>query len=245
MNWDPTIALVVAAVGAALLGLIYIFGQPRRPPQGKRMGGNEGSARREPVLGDGEQGGDSDVDAEMARLEATLSGMSATPAEPREGAAGQAAAGRRPEGDFDKIVSLYVQAAEGDMIRGTDLVVAAEKAGLTFGAMNIFHRLVDGRPEQGPIFSMANMLKPGSFDLRQLDQLQTPGLSFFMTLPGPLSGLDAWDRMLPAAQRMAELLNAQVLDDRRNTLGRQRIAHLRDELRAYDRKRESQSLGSW
>ena len=111
--------------------------------------------------------------------------------------------------------------------------------------MNIFHRLVDGRPEQGPIFSVANMVKPGSFDLRALEEFSTPGLSFFMTLPGPLPGLDAWDTMLPAAQRMAELLDAQVLDDRRNTLGRQRIAHLRDELRAYDRKREAHGLSGW
>ena len=48
--------------------------------------------------------------------------------------------------------------------------------------------------------------------------------------------------MLPAAQRMAELLDASVLDEKRNTLGRQRIAHLRDELRDYDRKREKQAI---
>jgi cell division protein ZipA len=60
----------------------------------------------------------------------------------------------------------------------------------------------------------------------------------FMTLPGPLPALDAWDRMLPAAQRLAELLGAQLLDDQRTPIGRQRIAALRDELRAWDRQRE-------
>jgi cell division protein ZipA len=54
--------------------------------------------------------------------------------------------------------------------------------------------------------------------------------------------LDAWDAMLPTAQRMAELLDAMVLDEERNALGRQRIAHIRDELRAYDRKREQQTI---
>jgi cell division protein ZipA len=240
MNWDPTIALIVAAVGATALGLIYVFGQPRRPPQGKRSGEAPAGGRREPVLGG--EAADEDqaaMDEELSRLERTLSGSGDSSARPN----GQGA-GKGPPVDFDKIVSLYVQASDGQMIRGSELVVAAEKAGLTFGAMSIFHRLVDGRPEQGPVFSVANMVKPGSFDLRALDSLQTPGLSFFMTLPGPLPGLDAWDTMLPAAQRMAELLDAQVLDDRRNTLGRQRIAHIRDELRAYDRKRESQPIGS-
>lgn len=240
MNWDPTIALIVAAVGAGALALIYLFGQPRKPPQGKRSSIADAFAeRREPVLG--EEGGEAAMDDELARLDAALDGDAAAPAAPKSAST----LGQRAEDDFDKIVCLFVQAPEGREIRGADLVVAAEKAGLTYGAMNIFHRLVDGRPEQGPIFSVANILKPGSFDLRSLDDFSTPGLSFFMTLPGPLSGLDAWDTMLPAAQRMAELLDAQVLDDRRNTLGRQRIAHLRDELRAYDRKREVQGLGSW
>jgi cell division protein ZipA len=238
MNWDPTIALIVAAVGAAALGLIYVFGQPRKPPQGRRsVVADPLAQRREPVLG--EQAGDP-VEDELARLDLTLGGV-AVGTEAKRGSD----VGQRPAADFDKIVSLYVQAHDGQVIRGADLVVAAEKAGLSFGAMNIFHRLVDGRPEQGPIFSVANMVKPGSFDLRALDEFSTPGLSFFMTLPGPLPGLDAWETMLPAAQRMAELLEAQVLDDRRNTLGRQRIAHLRDELRAYDRKREAHGLSGW
>jgi cell division protein ZipA len=57
-----------------------------------------------------------------------------------------------------------------------------------------------------------------------------------------MSALDAWDAMLPTAQRMAELLDALVLDEERNALGRQRIAHIRDELRAYDRQREQQQI---
>ena len=48
--------------------------------------------------------------------------------------------------------------------------------------------------------------------------------------------LDALDSMLPAAQRMAELLDAQLLDEEQNALGRQRILSLRDEMRQYDRQ---------
>ena len=86
------------------------------------------------------------------------------------------------------------------------------------------------------------MIKPGSFDLTRVQELRTQGISFFMTLPAPMSALDAWDAMLPTAQRMAELLNALVLDEERNALGRQRIAHIRDELRAYDRQREQPNI---
>lgn len=151
--------------------------------------------------------------------------------------------GRRPaQLPVERIVTLFVVAREGGHFNGSDLVVAAEKAGLEFGDMGIYHRLVDGKRELGPIFSVANMLKPGNFDLSRLDLLRTPGVSFFMTLPAPLPALHAWDAMLPTAQRLAELLDGQVLDEERNALGRQRIAHIRDQLRGWDRNHEGKEI---
>ena len=86
------------------------------------------------------------------------------------------------------------------------------------------------------------MMRPGRFDMTQIQALRTQGLSLFMVLPNALSALDAWDAMLPTAQRLAELLNGQVLDEERNALGRQRIQHIRDELRAYDRAQEKNTI---
>lgn len=151
--------------------------------------------------------------------------------------------GRRPvKLAVERIVTLFVVAREGERFNGSDLVVAAEKAGLEFGDMGIYHRLVDGKRELGPLFSVANMLQPGNFDLGRLESLRTPGVSFFMTLPGPLSALDGWDAMLPTAQRLAELLDGLVLDEERNALGRQGIAHIRDQLRGWDRDHEGKEI---
>ena len=139
-------------------------------------------------------------------------------------------------------MTLFVATRAGETIAGSDVVVAAEKAGMQFGDMGIFHRLVSGKAGEGPVFSMANMVKPGSFDMTRLDSIETPGVTLFMTLPGPLPALDAWEMLLPTAQRLAELLDANVLDEERNALGRQRIAHLRDELRAWDRQQERNQI---
>lgn len=222
-------------------------------------------ARREPTLSDmvedGHEAGaataegedpefDREIQAELELLERTLAEDKAADeqeepgprhgrVEPTVGGSAHAKLGERPDDHFDRILTLFVAARAGAQLSGPDLVVAAEKAGLIYGYMGIFHRLVDGHPEQGPVFSVANMIKPGNFELAGIQQLQTPGISFFMTLPTPVPALDAWDMMLPTAQRMAELLDAVVLDEERNALGRQRIAHIRDELRAYDRKREA------
>lgn len=180
-------------------------------------------------------------EAEPAPAQVPVAAPAPAPAAPR--VPRRSDVGRRPERmPVERIVTLFVVAREGNGFHGADLIVAAEKAGLEFGDMGIYHRLVDGKREQGPIFSVANMLKPGNFDLTRLDTLRTPGLSFFMTLPAPIPALDAWDAMLPTAQRLAELLDGQVLDEERNALGRQRIAHIRDELRGWDRDHEGKEI---
>jgi cell division protein ZipA len=150
--------------------------------------------------------------------------------------------GKRVSEDFDKIVTLYVAARAEQVLRGPDIVVAAEKAGLTYGHMNVFHRLVESHPERGPIFSVANIRKPGSFEMSGIQSLETPAIAFFLTLPAPITALEAWEKLLPNVQRMAELLDGVPLDDSRNALGRQRIMHIREELRAYDRQHEAPPL---
>jgi len=251
---DPTqLRIILVVAGVAALALIYFFGRPRKPGQGRRKPGqlSEGGERVEPSLGEipdpdavpaqGEL--EVGIQSELDKLGAAISGGRVGASTPVPPARKGPLPGVRPEGQpVERIVTLHVAARPGETIHGASLIVAAEKAGLLFGDKNIFHRLVAGRPEAGPIFSMANMVKPGFFDMRGIDSLQTPGVTFFMALPGPLPALNGWDALLPTAQRMAEPLGASVLDEERSVLGRQRIAHIRDELRAYDRKYESNQI---
>lgn len=239
--------IIIAIVGAIIFALIWLFGKPKRPKQGRRnpvLRESESGERIEPTFGDADDSitaeqGELNIDFATDELEKLGSAIAAKrePIEPSKPLRGV-----RPEQPIERIITLFVSSRAGETMHGPNLVVAAEKAGLTFGDMGIFHRLISGKPEAGPIFSMANMVKPGNFDMRHIEELHTPGVSFFMTLPGPLSALDAWDAMLPTAQRLAELLEANVLDEERNALGRQRVAHLRDELRAWDRKQERSQI---
>jgi cell division protein ZipA len=277
MHWNPADGIPLLIIGLIVLVLIWLFGQPRKPGQGRRTPASGERQRREPTLG-GEQADDEDASVatdgtepsqgeldidmrgELERLGATLAGERATahggvrrePTVERPATAEKPAAvapaprselGRRPaDSPVERIVTLFVMARDGQPFHGSDLVVAMEKAGLEFGDMGIFHRMLDGKPELGPIFSVANMIKPGSFDMARVAALETPGLSFFMTLPGPIPALDAWDPMLPTAQRLGELLDGLVLDEDRNALGRQRIAYIRDDLRGWDRRHEGEEI---
>lgn len=241
--------IIIAVIGAIVFALIYFFGRPKKPGQGRRTPWTrENPDRIEPTFGEADsqapEQGELDVElhGELERLGSAIAAERNASQPEAEVTPKGPLAGARPAQPIERIVTLFVAARDGETIPGADLVVAAEKAGLTFGDMGIFHRLISGKLDAGPLFSMANMIKPGSFDMRGIDELRTPGVSFFMTLPGPLPALDAWEAMLPTAQRLAELLDANVLDEERNALGRQRIAHLRDELRAWDRKQERNQI---
>ena len=235
--WMMRVGIIVA--GLILMAAIWYFGTRPRAKQGRRVDTGErgNSDRMEPTLG-------AQIESELAADAGADDAMVQTEIELLDGAVGGAPSpnseiGRRVSDDFDRIVTLYVAAKAGQLLRGPDIVVAAEKAGLTYGHMNVFHRLVESHPERGPIFSVANIKKPGSFEMSEIQSLETPAIAFFLTLPAPVGALDAWDAMLPAAQRMAELLDGLVLDEQRNALGRQRIAGLREEMRAWDREHEA------
>lgn len=230
MEWNPAVGIPLLVFGAVVLILIYAFGRPQKPRQGERKGWPpSGPKRLEPTLGDG-------ADVEAGEADGVASGAQAG------GEAPASNVGARPPQPIERIVTLHVAAQHGALLHGSDIVVAAEKAGLEFGDLGIFHRRAVGRAAEGPVFSMANMVKPGYFDMANLDALHTPGVTLFMTLPGPLPALDAWEMLLPTAERLAELLEGRVLDEDHNALGRQRVAHLRDELRAWDRRRERQQI---
>jgi len=231
---DTVLLRIGIAVALSLLfGAIIFFGRGRKSGQGRRLPRDPaagGDARVEPSLGEQREGSWGEAPARQEEL--ALPG----------GSPAQGELGKRVSDQFDRIVSLYVAAKAGNKLRGQDIVVAAEKAGLSFGHMDVFHRLVDGKPELGPIFSVANIIKPGSFDMARIAEIETPAIAFFLTLPAPVAALDAWETMEPAAQRMADLLDGVVLDEERNALGRQRIQHIRDELRAYDRQHAAPPL---
>lgn len=243
MGWNASLGIPLAIFGVLVFVLIYWFGRPKKPGQGTRMpSARESGERIEPTFGaaaEDEESGATGFDAgHSEQVQRLGSAIAVKRSHVQAAVPPRAPAGVRPNQPIERIVTLFVAARAGEAFHGPDLVVAAEKAGLDFGDLGIFHRLLSGKVKAGPVFSMANMVKPGSFDMREIEQLRTPGVSFFMTLPGPLSALDAWEAMLPTAQRLAELLDGRVLDEERNALGRQRIAHLRDELRAWDRKQE-------
>ncbi|MGD8429479.1 MAG: cell division protein ZipA [Ectothiorhodospiraceae bacterium] len=136
----------------------------------------------------------------------------------------------------EKIVVLSVAAPDGALFAGEAVVRTLEDAGLRYGEHGIFHRQLETRKGPVALFSVANIVEPGWFDLDNLDDLETPGMAFFLQLPGPFDGLAAFEQMLQTARGVADSLGGQLLDGRRCDLTQQSVEHIREELLEYRRR---------
>src|SRR5699024_6170347 len=50
MHWNPAVGIPLIIIGLIVLALIWLFGQPRKPKQGKRMPASRKPPRQEPSL---------------------------------------------------------------------------------------------------------------------------------------------------------------------------------------------------
>lgn len=228
--------LILIIVGVIIIAGILLFGNPERRKR------RHASRRQQ-----GAQGADSQGSREPEKevIQQELEDIGKLIAEERALNAGddelvlpQPEAEQSAVPEPDMIVSLYLRARVNRVISGVQLLDATTRAGLHFGDMDIFHRVAEGADQ--PLFSLANLVSPGHFDPDGWNLFETPGVSLFLSLPGPVGGLDAWDAMLATGQRLAELLHADLLDDAQKPVTRQRVAEIRASLREYDRKAAGQ-----
>lgn len=133
-------------------------------------------------------------------------------------AAAPAAPATRPAAPADEaegiIIVLFVAEREATAINGRRLHAALQTQGLEFGARKIYHRMRNGKSQ----FSIASIIKPGELDPAQADHFTSPGLTAFMTLPGPDQPVSALEDLLTTCDRLAGALNAEVYDQQREAL---------------------------
>lgn len=142
-------------------------------------------------------------------------------------------------GEFEQseVLVLNVTAKDGRVFAGDDLLHILITSGLKFGDMNIFHKRLSKDNQGAVIFSVANMLNPGTFDLNKMDEFTTLGISFFLALPTPINNLDAFEQMLDVAQRIRDTLGGDLKDDHRNGMTAQTIEHYRQRIRDFELRR--------
>jgi cell division protein ZipA len=220
----PELRWILTAIGVALIIGVYLWSRRERDE-------DAGSGRREPDLGarGNEWRGDADdslpeltLDAERTDTTAGPGQVDSIPDSPE----------LPPEGE-QLIVALRLRARQPAGFDGNDLIKAFSAERLEFGKFGAFHALDERRRSR---FLVASLVEPGSFELEKMHELRCPGVSMFMVLPGPREPLAALDAMFTCARRLAERLDADVLDDKGNALTMQQAGWLREQVVEYHRR---------
>jgi len=144
--------------------------------------------------------------------------------------------GRLPRDIDPEVFMLNVVARNPAGFKGEDILQILLACDLRFGDMSFFHRHEFEAGKGAIQFSVANMMQPGVFDIDHMQQFNTPGLVFFVTLPGPEDMMKAFDYMLETAQAVARNLEGDVLDETRSVMTKQTLEHNRQQIRDLERR---------
>ena len=127
------------------------------------------------------------------------------------------------------LIVLTILTADERDIPGSVVREALAAFDLRPDEQGMFHHYGNRRgTASAPVFSVANVLEPGMFDLAAMDELSTPGLCMFMRRPGPFPASVAFDLMMDVGTRLSRALEATLCDDQRCRMTVQATQALRE-----------------
>jgi cell division protein ZipA len=148
-----------------------------------------------------------------------------------------AASSAKQDEQATDVLVLNVRAPDDREITGAALLPMLLTLGLKFGEQDIFHRHVNTNGKGPVLFSLANLFKPGVFDIDSIETFSTRGLSLFMMLPIEGDAQQVFNMMHNAARKLADEFGCQILDGSRGVLTKQGLQKYSERIREFERRR--------
>jgi cell division protein ZipA len=138
--------------------------------------------------------------------------------------------------EHQELLVINAMAPEGKPFKGNDLLQILMACDVRYGKMNIFHRYENSDGTGEIQFSVANLVEPGNFDLDEIDEFTTPGVVFFMHLPGPKESIKAYEAMVETARCLVKNLEGELRDQTHSVATKQTLEHYKQRIRDFERR---------
>tara|TARA_R110002167_G_scaffold316835_1_gene522508 strand:+ start:93 stop:818 length:726 start_codon:yes stop_codon:yes gene_type:complete len=110
------------------------------------------------------------------------------------------------------IIVLHVMAPRGYVFYGQDLAQIFYNYSFTYDERGLFQAISH---QNEVLFEVVNGVEPGTFDLDNIDALQTPGITVFMDVCALQNPKDEFKQMLALMYDMTDKLGASLLNEQR------------------------------
>ena len=209
--------LILLLIGAGIILVVYAWSRVQVRPR-KR------SATRTPTITSHSPDDDfdaDDIEQELGHMERLVMERDDDPVAQDDDQVAQ---------DAERLLIVSVVAAQGGNFSGPALIKAFKHNKLRFDGNEIFSRMFIRPGKEMPVFSVANMVKPGTFPLADMETFTSPGLTLFLQLPAPVDGVEAFDDFVHTAERLAVELGGELRDQQQCVLTHQALMQLRENI---------------
>ena len=111
------------------------------------------------------------------------------------------------------LISLLVKPKGDESWCGRELLRALNAVGLEFGRASIFHKNIIEDNNVHTIFSVANMMEPGAFDLQKMEIERYEGVAFFIKFPSALDNGVAFEMFFDTVKSFSSTISGEIYSD--------------------------------
>ncbi|MFM2319534.1 MAG: hypothetical protein RLZZ215_2155 [Pseudomonadota bacterium] len=221
------VSLIIMIIG--LLALIFIYWASRRTRQDLPQQSHQRSSMNSITAEDGSE--ISSVAVDLPARDGKSPNVNARTIiddwEQRPSTSATAATTTEPEQVLEAPSQLimFIAAEQADFV-GTEVLSALDNAGLQFGEMNVYHRMILTETGEQSLFYVANGIKPWTLVPDEIAETTTPGLSLILNLPSPINNREAIHDFVKTAERLNQQLAGVIKNQNQEVISEA-------ELRAY------------